>query len=199
MFIAFKQCTDVTVNSPTQITVITPMLGSPGAKRVTVKCGNVDSVDTVDVNVLALSPRAYVQPASSRSTEKQNLLITINGITEQLGDISQYAVHLQNEAHTLHMKVNEYLWTNSKNQIKVRFPGGYLGDYTLHVSHTKYGKLEQATPFRIGATITSILPREGSLAGGTLITVTGTDFDPKGSAVYFGRSLCVTKGTPSTT
>lgn len=127
----------------------------------------------MNVNINALSSSSLVEPASALSTEKQNLLITILGIFEELSDISQYTVWLENQQHKLRMKVNEHIWKNSKNQIKVRYPGGYIGEYTLIVKHSKYGTVADTSSFRIGAKITSVSPLQGSLAGGTLVTVKG--------------------------
>lgn len=62
------------------------------------------------------------------------------------------------------MKVNEHAWQNSKNVLKVRYPGGFIGEYTLIVKHEKYGTVADTSKFRIGAKITSISPKEGSLA-----------------------------------
>lgn len=136
------------------------------------------SKDNVLLNIVALSSSTLIEPNSALSTEKQNLLITILGIFEELPNISEYEVWLENSKHTLRMKVNEHSWTNDKNVIKVRYPGGYIGDYTLIVKHAKYGTVADTSQFRIGAKITSVSPLQGSLAGGTLVTVTGEDFDP---------------------
>ena len=48
-----------------------------------------------------------------------------------------------------------------------------MGTYKLLVQHDDFGTLESNAAFRIGAKITSVSPKTGSVAGGTLITVTG--------------------------
>ena len=200
VFIAQKKCDDMRVVSRTKIECTVPELGGPGAKRVTVKVDGVLSQNQVDVNVIALSPRALVLPESERSTFKRNLDITITGITETLSNINDYSVRIENAEHKIRMKVNEHKMTpDGKNQIRVRYPGGFIGDYMLTVNHTKYGTLERRTPFRVGATVESISVDRGSLAGGMLVTVTGKDFDPEKSKIYFGRIPCSTVGTSTTT
>ncbi len=97
------------------------------------------------------------------------------------------------------MKVNSHAYTNNKNVITARYPGGYIGDYMLLVSHDTYGMLENSATFRVGARVSSVSPLRGSTAGGTLITVTGTDFDPLKSVIYFGYIPCATVGTPTST
>lgn len=97
------------------------------------------------------------------------------------------------------MKVNSHSYTGGNNVITVRFPGGFMGDYELIVQHDDYGTLESSATFRIGAKVTAVSPKTGSAGGGTLVTVTGEDFDTEKSFIYFGYRKCETVGTPTTT
>lgn len=62
----------------------------------------------------------------------------------------------------------------------VKFNGAPVGSYTFAVtssSVSKYGRLDtSAISFQTSSTVTSISPTSGSYFGGTLLTITGTNF-----------------------
>ena len=72
------------------------------------------------------------------------------------------------------------------------FGGAYSGNYIVHVRHAQDGLISTAgTPFVVGSTVTSVSPMSGSIYGGTLLTIQGTNFgnvatDNPVSIVYNG-------------
>jgi hypothetical protein len=58
------------------------------------------------------------------------------------------------------------------------FGGAYSGTYSVQIRHTHFGLIDSsAFKFIVGSTTTSISPRVGSIYGGTLLTITGTNWD----------------------
>jgi hypothetical protein len=66
------------------------------------------------------------------------------------------------------------------------FGGAYSGTYSVQIRHTHFGLVDTADlRFVVGSEVTSISPRVGSVYGGQLLTITGTnwDSDPQNNAV----------------
>jgi hypothetical protein len=87
------------------------------------------------------------------------------------------------------------------------FGGAYSGDYIVHVRHSQEGLINAAgTPFVVGSTVTSVSPMTGSIYGGTILTITGTNFgtvatDNPVSIVYngaLGATSCFVQTTSAT-
>ena len=71
-----------------------------------------------------------------------------------------------------------------KKTITVKFNGAPIGAYTFVVTAnslpSKYGILDSsAIIFQTSSTVTNISPSTGSVLGGTLLTITGTNFSTK--------------------
>lgn len=57
------------------------------------------------------------------------------------------------------------------------FGGAWTGDYTIDIRHKEFGLIDtRGLVFIVGSNVTSIEPQEGSKYGGTLVTITGTNF-----------------------
>ena len=183
------------MTSTTSLTCETSELPAGSGKPVVVTALSINSADPVTVEVTALSTTATVSPNSARSNEKRDLTIIISGMNTEYNDITKYSASLKNNLYHIRMKVNAHSFSNGNNILTVRYPGGYLGNYQLNVEHDNFGNLERSAAFRVGATITSVSPLSGSVAGGTPVTVSGTDFEPGKSVIYFNREPCATTGT----
>jgi len=75
-----------------------------------------------------------------------------------------------------------------EKKLELLFPGAWMGTYTISVTHATLGKLDTAnlSDFQVEAKVTSFTPNSGSILGGTLITITGTNFgdDPQDNPVH---------------
>ena len=88
------------------------------------------------------------------------------------------------------------------------FGGAYSGTYSVQIRHTHYGLIDtSAFKFIVGSETTSISPRVGSIYGGTLLTITGTNWDKSDiqnnpvSIVFngaLGSTICFVKSTSTT-
>jgi hypothetical protein len=79
------------------------------------------------------------------------------------------------------------------------FGGAYSGTYSVQIRHKNFGLVDTADlRFIVGSEITSISPRIGSVYGGQLITIHGTnwDSDPQNNPVSIvfkgalGSTIC---------
>jgi len=67
----------------------------------------------------------------------------------------------------------------SDTEITCRLPGGSVGEYYMRLK--KYGvgyAANMGENFILELTVSSISPLTGSIEGGTVMTVTGTNFSP---------------------
>jgi hypothetical protein len=61
--------------------------------------------------------------------------------------------------------------------ITVMFGGAWSGEYRVDIRHSAFGLVDTSgTTFTVGSTVTAITPVTGSMYGGTLLTITGTNF-----------------------
>jgi len=57
------------------------------------------------------------------------------------------------------------------------FGGAWSGDYWITIRHRMFGLLDTyGIVLTVGSNVTSITPRHGSIYGGTLLTIKGTNF-----------------------
>ena len=124
---------------------------------------------------------------------KQDIVITITGIANDLsGDITKFSAMLDGTTD-YPMKVNTVVYQAANTHtVTVRYPGANQGAYTVKLTHADHGILTNDQAFNVGAKITAITPNEGSLAGGTTITITGENFSATESdmVVKLGTITC---------
>lgn len=79
------------------------------------------------------------------------------------------------------------------------FGGAYSGTYSVDIRHTLFGLIDtSALRFTVGSEYSAITPQVGSIYGGTLVTITGTNWsndrqDNPVSIVYngaLGATIC---------
>jgi hypothetical protein len=59
----------------------------------------------------------------------------------------------------------------------VMFGGAWSGDYLISIRHRAFGLIDnQGLNFVVGSNVTNVTPNVGSKYGGTLLTITGTNF-----------------------
>jgi hypothetical protein len=86
--------------------------------------------------------------------------------------------------------------SSSPKTFTVKFNGAPIGSYTFYVeanSPSQYGQLNTAAiSINTESTITSVSPVSGSVLGGTILTITGTNFSSTISdqAVKVGKYYC---------
>jgi len=90
-------------------------------------------------------------------------------------DFSVNATNITNPDYFRMMNVIDV--DNDAKKLTVMFGGAWSGDYRIDIRHYTYGLIDTSDlVFVVGSTVTSISPQEGSRFGGTLVTITGTNF-----------------------
>lgn len=131
---------------------------------------------------------------------KQDIVITVTGVAQDLSaDLTKFSALLDGTTD-YNMKVNSVVFTANTHTITVRYPGADKGTYTVKVTHSEQGTLTEDQTLSVGAKITVISPTEGSLNGGTTVTITGENFSATKSdmLVKFGTIDCpIATATPT--
>jgi hypothetical protein len=66
---------------------------------------------------------------------------------------------------------------NTNKVLTVMFGGAWSGLYQISIRHKEFGLLDtNGLILTVGSNVTSISPTKGSIYGGTLVTITGTNF-----------------------
>src|SRR5439155_626775 len=167
--------TNVVVVSGTQITATTPA-GSAGAVTVTVTNPGAQS------GSLANGFSYVVLPTVSGVAPNNGLAaggtpVTITGANFAAGATVTFGATAATNVVVV-----------SGTQITARTPAGSAGAVTVTVTvNGQSGSLTNGLTYVVPPTVSSVSPNRGSTAGGTAVTLTGTDF-VAGATVTFGAA-----------
>jgi len=109
------------------------------------------------------------------------LVVTLNSafLTSEIAK-DKFTVRLTNKADAKIFKdVNVYgVTTTPTKTLKIMFNGATKGSYRMTVHHSVIGEIKtSALPdFVVNSELTDFTPKIGSIYGGTLVTITGTNF-----------------------
>jgi hypothetical protein len=110
--------------------------------------------------------------------------------------VSPYYTHSQN---TNVRRLNVVKAHESNRTLETMFGGAYSGTYSVQIRHKTFGLIDTSLlTFNVGSEVTAFSPAVGSIYGGQLITITGTnwDTDPRNNPVSItfngalGSSTC---------
>ncbi|MGE3610425.1 MAG: IPT/TIG domain-containing protein [Bacteriovoracaceae bacterium] len=179
-------CTSVTVVSSTSITCTTPS-NSAGAVTVTVLNGDTQSGSAAAAFTYAAAPTiSSVAPTSGFAVGGTVVTITgtgfVSGATVTLGSSCTPVTFV--DSTTLTCTTTSYA----------------AGAVSAIVTNpdTQTGTLSSAYTYVDAPTITSISPTSGTIAGGTLLSITGTGFT-SGATVTVGGVACTSPTVVSST
>lgn len=187
-----------------QIVVFMPSCDTDGETSLTVTYNNLPPQTVTFTYQVAAAPPTItaVSPASSNPTWKTTLTITGTSFGS---DIAVCKVFLANATGKVYpLKVLSL----SDTTIRAGLSGGYPGNYIVQVT---IGTIGDAVVGSVGANsfsysiiVSSVTPQTGSNYGGTLITLTGTNFLPDTTltTVYIGddhNQFCRIETITSTT
>lgn len=171
-------CTGVIVVNPTTITCSTGA-NTVGAKTITVtnadtQSGNLAASFTYDPAPTVTSVALPAGPLAGGAGVTINGSDFVSGATVTIGGSACTGVGFVSAA-----------------QLTCTTPAGFAGVRTVVVTNpdTQTGSLLAGYTYQPAPTVTSISPSAGALAGGTLVTVTGTGF-VAGATVDLGGSNC---------
>ena len=166
--------TSVVVVSATQITATTPA-GSAGAVTVTVTV-NGQSGSLANGFTYALPPTVTSVSPNSGST-LGGTAVTITGTNFATGATVTFGATAATNVVVV-----------SSTSITATTPAGSAGAVTVKVTvGALSGSLATGFTYAVIPTVTSVSPNTGSTAGGTAVTITGTNF-ATGATVTFGAA-----------
>lgn len=117
-------------------------------------------------------------PESANPTLKTEVNITLESdfpYTLDRADFSINATNISNPSYFRQMNVIGA--DDSTKTLTVMFGGAWSGDYEINIRHKAFGLLNtQGLNFTVGSNVTDYTPKVGSIYGGTLLTITGTNF-----------------------
>lgn len=165
------------------------------------------STTNTDGNVLigsSVSSSRGLVPDSVSPVLKTDITIEIDLAFSASMDKDKFTVKLySNVGGTLTYLKDLYVISTdaAAKTVLVKFPGAESGLYRFVVSHTVTGRLDSdPLNLTVGSSVLTITPRQGSLEGGTLLTITGENFsnDALDNPVKVGDHYCyVVTSTPT--
>jgi Concanavalin A-like lectin/glucanases superfamily/Chitobiase/beta-hexosaminidase C-terminal domain/IPT/TIG domain/Fibronectin type III domain len=166
--------TNVVVVSPTQITCTTPA-GNAGAVNVGVTVNGETGTLTNGFTYVAVPTVTSVSPANGPAAG--GTAVTIAGTNFASG-----ATVMFGSAAATNVVVV------SSTSITATTPAGSAGAVTVTVTvGGQSGSLSSGFTYVVAPTVTGVSPSSGSTAGGTAVTITGTNF-ASGATVTFGSA-----------
>jgi len=186
-----KKATVQSVNN-IKVDFYIPACGSTGPQAVTVKVGSLtdssQSFNYVDGSGTAPIITQLV-PASSNPGIKGTLEIHGDKFGTTSSNIKVFLSNATGKVYTLSVL------SMNNTYIKVGLPGGNEGDYIVEVNEATNGDSiaggANTNAFSYKFDISSISPTSGSINGGTLLTITGSNFNSntQNTLVYVGHTL----------
>jgi hypothetical protein len=117
-------------------------------------------------------------PSTASPVLKSKVNITLDPTFPYVLEKSDFSVNATNISNPEYFRQMNVIAVDDANKvISVMFGGAYSGDYRISVRHRVFGLLDTTgLTFIVGANVTSISPTSGSIYGGTLVTITGSNF-----------------------
>jgi hypothetical protein len=119
-----------------------------------------------------------LSPTSANPTLKTKINITLESTfpyTLNRSDFSVNATNISNPSYFRQMNVIGV--DDAAKTISVMFGGAWSGAYQVRIRHKAFGLLDTSgLVLTVGSNVTSYYPTSGSIYGGTLLTITGTNF-----------------------
>ena len=140
--------------------------------------GQTDSSLSVSISSAPASISA-ITPNSVSPVLKQILTLSVASFTGTLDidDLSVYAVATTNPSIVRYINVVEVGNDSGNQYIKVKFGGSESGLYNVFVRSRAYGRFDTTgITLKLIGVVTDYNPKQGSVHGGTLITITGYHF-----------------------
>ena len=174
--IAFASCTSIVVVSPTQITAVTPA-GTLGPQDLFVTNASGSSLPATFTYVAVTAPTIIsVSPSQGPTSGGTAITIIGTGFTGTTSVTVGFAVATFTVISSTQINAVTPVGTAGAQNVVVTTPSG---------SATAVGAF---TYTAIAPTITTVVPNSGPVSGGTLITITGTNFTGATSVTIGGTA-----------
>lgn len=119
-----------------------------------------------------------VNPPSANPTLKTKINITLEADFPYTLDKAHFSVNATNVSNPSYFRqMNVIAVDDSTKTLTCMFGGAWSGFYQLNIRHKDFGLLDTVgITLTVGSNVTAISPTTGSIYGGTLMTITGTNF-----------------------
>jgi hypothetical protein len=131
------------------------------------------SLDTKSVLYSATS----ITPSSSSPVLKKDVVIQLDTafpFTLDRNDFTVNATSVDDPSYVRYLKVNEV--DDAAKTLTAKFGGAESGLFNIVIRHADYGLIKSELTLDVNAYVTGVSPSTGSIYGGTLLTITGTNF-----------------------
>jgi hypothetical protein len=131
------------------------------------------NLDTKSVVYSATS----ITPSSSSPVLKKDVVIQLDTafpFTLNRDDFTVNATSVDDSSYIRYLRVNEI--DDSAKTLTCKFGGAESGSFLISVRHADYGLIKSELILDVNSYVTGISPSTGSMYGGTLITIQGTNF-----------------------
>lgn len=117
-------------------------------------------------------------PPSANPTLKTKINITLEADFAYTLDKAHFTVNATNISNPSYFRqMNVIAVDDSTKTLTCMFGGAWSGLYQISIRHKEFGLLDTSgLIFTVGSNVTSYSPMTGSNLGGTLLTITGTNF-----------------------
>jgi len=118
-----------------------------------------------------------------------------------ISDLEVSIISQSNSSLVRYINVIEVGNESGKKYIKVKFGGSESGLYDVQVRAKSYGRFDcSGVVLRTIGVVTAFSPSQGSLHGGTLVTVTGYNFstDIQDNPIRIGNTDCLVLSSSNT-
>lgn len=141
--------------------------------------------DQTVANALSLSTMTTTKsgiqltPPSANPTLKTKINITLEtDFPYTLSDRKDFSVNATNISNpTYFRQMNVIAVDEATKTLTCMFGGAWSGLYQISIRHKVFGLLDtRGLVLTVGSNVTNVTPKTGSIYGGTLVTITGTNF-----------------------
>lgn len=133
-------------------------------------------------------------PDSASPVLKTELTVFLSSDYSEILNREDFTLTLLNDADdTFEKELYVMSVDEDAKSIKVKFPGARSGDYHIQLESVQHGRIQSdVLALKVHGSITSVSPLEGSIYGGTLVTITGENFsdEPLDNPVKIGNDYC---------
>jgi len=177
------ECTPLT-SSSTELTCTTDgfdktdSLSATLTPTITINDQVISHSLTIDMND-AVESADSISPTSASPVLVTELVITLDSAFPETVNTDDYSVYITDQDDSTNVKYIKVVDADDTDKtLTLKFGGAWSGLYDVAVEHTDLGLIDTTDvgTFTVEATIESISPTTLSIYGGTLITITGTNF-----------------------
>jgi hypothetical protein len=170
----------------TELTCITSRFGPDPAAQlgvtqdIAVTINGLAVTHTLTVTMAGTaSAYALMSPSSVSPVLKTDITFTFGGDsvpgTLLREDFTVRVTNIESPTYYKDLRVNSV--DDAAKTITAKFGGAWSGDYSVSIRHSTQGDLDTASLLlRVESDVTSVTPLTGSIYGGTLLTITGTNW-----------------------